>query len=312
VQEPARVLKGPSRASGVTRPASFEIAGVRFSLQGSAPAVPFPDAYRSFLERRFRGPSRITVPLTIRVDDRVPAPRDPVCRTEGWMLARGNDYTLALAPPLLGGRAAVTARFPPGVGRVAVTVADPGRNPLTYPVDQILMMHLLALRDGAILHAAGLGLGRRGFAFCGCSGAGKSTLARQLRRRPRWSPLSDDRVIVRRIGGTYRLFGTPWPGQGKIAVNGSFPCAGLVFLRHARENGLERLSARDALHRLLPVASVPWYDREPTDRVLDFLGELVERIPVWELAFRPDRTVGPFFERALGARARRRPPRQDR
>jgi hypothetical protein len=281
---------------------------VRFTPRGPAPSVPFPAAYRGFVGARYRGPDRITVPLGVSIDDRVPAPRDPICRTEGWMLARGKDYALALAPPLLRGRAAVTARFPPGVDCVEITVADPGRNPLTYPVDQILMMHLLAPRGGAILHAAGLGFGRRGFAFCGCSGAGKSTLARQLRGRPRWSPLSDDRVIVRRIGASYRVFGTPWPGQGKIAVNGSFPCAGLVFLRHARENGVARLTAGEALHRLLPVASVPWYDREPADEVVAFLGGLVECVPAWELAFRPDRSLGPFLEKTLGAPARRRTP----
>ncbi len=303
VQEPPRVLRRRPSAAARGPAVLFEIAGVRFVSRRPLPPLAFSPAYRSFTAARHRGPGRVTIPLHIRAAQRLPAPRTPLFRTESWTISRDEDYLLALGSPAARSQAALIARFPPALDRLEVTVADGRPNPIAYPVDQILMMHLLAGRAGCILHAAGLGLGRRGFAFCGCSGAGKSTLARQLHGRGRWSPLSDDRVIVRAIGGGYRLFGTPWPGTGEIAENRSFSCRGLVFLRHAREHRLQRLPGPAALRRLLPVASVPWYDPGPMALVLDFLAALVAQVPAWELSFRPERSVAAFLERELGLRA---------
>jgi hypothetical protein len=50
------------------------------------------------------------------------------------------------------------------------------------------------------------------------------------------------------------------------------------------------------LEQLLPVTSIPWYDREVLPDVLDFCGDLVSSVPAYELYFRPDPGVVDFLE----------------
>jgi hypothetical protein len=187
----------------------------------------------------------------------------------------------------------------------AVTASFRGvdANPLAYPADQVLLMYLLARRCGAIFHAAGFGWRGCGFVFLGRSGAGKTTLSRLLLGRPGWEPLSDDRVIVRRIGEGHLLFGTPWPGEAGLAENGWFPLNGLCFLRQGSVNRLAALQPRAALERILPLSSIPWFDREALGPVLDFLGSLAAAVPAWDLEFRDDASVAELLEDCL--------PRQD-
>ncbi|MBN1871211.1 MAG: hypothetical protein JW800_01410, partial [Candidatus Omnitrophica bacterium] len=80
-----------------------------------------------------------------------------------------------------------------------------------------IMGHLLfidiAPMHGAILvHGSGIVLNGEGFIFLGKSGEGKSTIAKLWMGRRGVKVLSDDRLIIRRTGKDYYLYGTPWPG----------------------------------------------------------------------------------------------------
>lgn len=187
--------------------------------------------------------------------------------------------------------------------------ADDGAvsSPLRYPLDQILLMYALAARGGILVHATGVVVEGRAVACCGVSGAGKSTLARLLAETGAGGLLSDDRVILRRgslrplgerghrpaaEGGSpaasLLAYGTPWPGDARVAVNGSAPLGALLFLRHGPENRVTPLSASGALHRLLPVASVPWFDAEVLSSALGVCEDVVGAVPAFELEFRPE------------------------
>lgn len=164
-------------------------------------------------------------------------------------------------------------------------------NPVSYPLDQILLMCGLARRDGVILHGAGLSAAGRGFVFLGRSGAGKTTLSRLLAENLRGTLLSDDRVIVRKRQDGYSMHGTPWPGEAGIATNGSAPLTALLFLVQAEENRIMPVTPTAALERLLPVASVPWYDAGMTSAALSTCEQLTQDVPAFDLRFTPDRRV---------------------
>lgn len=159
-------------------------------------------------------------------------------------------------------------------------------NPLRYPLDQVLLMHHLALRQGLILHSAGARMGRSGALFAGVSGAGKSTLARLLDRGGH-RVLSDDRMVVRKTGSGYTLFGTPWPGDAGMAVNEGAGLTGLFFLHRGGQNRLVKLSRAAALRRLLPVASIAWYDAAMTEAALATCGAMLQQVPAFDLFFQP-------------------------
>ncbi len=123
------------------------------------------------------------------------------------------------------------------------------KNPLLYPLDQLLLMHLLSRREGAIIHAAGLALQGRGYIFPGKSGAGKSTLSRLLLGSEQVEMLSDDRVVARKIKGRFEVFGTPWAGDAGIAENKNFPLSGIFFIHHAGENTIKAVEPKTAIRK---------------------------------------------------------------
>lgn len=162
------------------------------------------------------------------------------------------------------------------------------RNIIQYPLDQLLMIHVAAARSAAILlHAAGGAIDGNGVLFAGQSGAGKSTVSRLLGngKGPRF--FSDDRIMLRRFGSKLSMYGTPWPGDAGIAINESVPLKAICFLRHAQNTALRPLAPEEVLQRLLPVASIPWYERALSEKTLKLCEFLIERYPAYELAFRP-------------------------
>jgi hypothetical protein len=164
-------------------------------------------------------------------------------------------------------------------------------NPLRYPIDQLLLIHLLPRRDGVLLHAAGVRRDGRALLFAGRSGAGKSTLTRLALRQDGWDGLSDDRMIVRLVDSEVLAFGTPWGGTDQIAVNQGAPLGALAFLHQAPRNRLQRLEPRRALEQLLPVASILWFDVDRMTQSLTLCEQLLERVPAYELHFRDEVSI---------------------
>ncbi|MDA3894652.1 MAG: hypothetical protein PF482_00750 [Desulfobacteraceae bacterium] len=165
------------------------------------------------------------------------------------------------------------------------------RNPVEYPLDQILMMHFLARNSGMLIHSAGWRLNDNGWIFAGKSGAGKSTISNLIVEETGTTFLSDDRIVVRKIGQDFLMYGTPWPGDAGYAVNESVPLKGILFLSKGAENNIRKLNPSDAIARLMPVVSIPWYDREKVELMMDFCDILIGSIPMYELAFVPDKAA---------------------
>lgn len=218
-----------------------------------------------------------------------------------WTLFRsGEEYWMVSRPPgwpepvwaacISAGCDRVTLHCGEGM----ITRDDAGSrvvDPFCYPLDQIVCMLYLATRGGVIVHAAGMGTARGGFVFAGRSGAGKSTLSRQLVGREGVRALSDDRVVLRKIGGGFRMYGTPWPGEARIAENGWAPLERIFFLQKSPEDRLVPLTPGEAMERLMPVVSAPWFSRELIVPQLAFLDELLAAAPAFDLHFRPTAAV---------------------
>ena len=182
-------------------------------------------------------------------------------------------------------------------------------NPFRYPLDQLLMMYHLAGRGGLVVHSAGLELAGKALVFPGASTAGKSTLARVLVKAGlEDSLLSDDRMIVRTAdagpggggpgGGPdgapapgFVAWGTPWPGDAGIRRNACAPLAALLFLVKDERTFLAPLGPGEAMRRLMPVISCPWYDSERLPGILDTCARLSEGVPCFDLHFRPTAEV---------------------
>lgn len=81
-----------------------------------------------------------------------------------------------------------------------------------------------------------------------------------------------------------------------MARNEHAPLNALCFLTQASDTRLRDLAPAEALQRLLPITTLPWFDAAGIGRALDACAELIASVPCYELLFEPCRTS---VERAL-------------
>lgn len=173
--------------------------------------------------------------------------------------------------------------------------------PLEYPLDELLFIHFLASGRGAEIHACGVMDSQgQGHLFVGQSGAGKTTMARLWESETGITILSDDRIVLRQMGGRFWMYGTPWHGEGGFASPARAPLTRVYFLRHGRENnGLPEalpLMGAEVVARMMAAGFVPFYNPRALDFTLGFFEQAVKAVPSYELTFVPDERVVDFIQ----------------
>lgn len=164
-------------------------------------------------------------------------------------------------------------------------------DPLEYPLDEVLVGHLLGRGRGVEIHGCGIvDRDGRGLLFAGQSGAGKTTTAR-LWEHESVTVLSDDRIIIREVGSEMRMFGSPWHGEAELASPASAPLAGVFLLTQATESSVRELSAAEAVARLFACGFPPFHDAQALAFTIEFLERIATKVPVRELRFTRDRSA---------------------
>ena len=173
------------------------------------------------------------------------------------------------------------------------------RDPLAYPLDELLIMHHLTQEQAIELHGVGI-VGPDGTSnlFVGHSGAGKSTTARLWTSLHKVEILSDDRIIVResparelRPGDDPKqifMYGTPWHGEGCFALPQRAPLQRIFVLEHGHGNVITRLSRSQMVAELFARAFVPFHRHEYVDHALSFLESVADSVPCYRYSFEPD------------------------
>jgi len=291
------------------------IGGVDFSIRGAAPIVhddPLHN-YDPFLGGPAVQASDIEVGVRLERGDHPDTGELEQIFDSGhsWTVSRSGNQRCVIATVPRHGEVLWSARFdllPREItvycGERMFVEREDGEvvsNPVRYPLDQILLMYVLGGEGGILVHAAGMFRGTRGLAFPGPSGAGKTTLSRLLEKNGRNRLLSDDRIVLRKGAGGFRMHGTPWPGEAGTATNGRSELRCLVFMRHGGDGRLAGLSPAEAAERLMPTVSVPWYDGETAPCILAAIDELVTAVPAFEFAFTPGETAVEPLEELLSS-----------
>jgi hypothetical protein len=178
-------------------------------------------------------------------------------------------------------------------GDIYIRAHEPGcfLNPLTYPLGEILMVNLLSLGRGGMFHACGIKDNGQGVLFVGVSGAGKSTLANLWKCKKAVTVLSDDRIIVRKVGGRFWIYGTPWHGDAKACSPEKAPLEKIFFLRHAEKNEIKKMSLINAISRMIVCSFPTFWDKKGMEFTLGFIDELTREVSCYELSFVPDERV---------------------
>jgi len=229
-----------------------------------------------------------------------------------WRLCQSDDgFQFDFSAPFFGPkpykRLLLDREFRKGTLQMNLECADhaiPGFC-LSYPLDELLIMHRLTREKAIELHGTGI-VRPNGEAnlFVGHSGAGKSTTTRLWTEVEDVEVLSDDRIIVRRdegkeqqiprfarndnASGKMRMYGTPWHGEAMFASPNSAPLTRIFVLEHGHGNVITPLSPSQAVAELFARSFVPFHRHEYVESALVFLEELVDSFPVYRYSFEPD------------------------
>jgi hypothetical protein len=164
-------------------------------------------------------------------------------------------------------------------------------DPYFGPIIELLLMHYLAQERGIILHACGIVIEDKGILFVGESGAGKSTLARMWDQENGVDILSDDRIIVRKQGHEFRVYGTPWHGEAAFGSPREARLERIFFLSHGQENSTKEMTGLDPVSHLLTCSFPPLWDHQGMEFALEFFSQLAAQVPFQELSFKPEKSV---------------------
>jgi hypothetical protein len=218
-----------------------------------------------------------------------------------WQLARlHEDFVFTFRSEMGGAVPYKTARFNASFTAGDVRMFRPHFdqaardlvNPLEYPLDELLLIHLLSQGRGVEIHGCALvdGAGRA-YVFAGQSGAGKSTIARLWVDHPGVRLLSDERVVLRTDRDPIAVYGTPWHGDALLASPLCGRLAGVFFLHHAVSNVVTRLRPSLALAKLFSCSFLPFHGAAPVNDTGASLDRVVNQTPCYRLGFRPDLSV---------------------
>jgi hypothetical protein len=223
-----------------------------------------------------------------------------------WRLrAAGRQLAFSFISPKFGDAPYKTALFEPDFSAGTVHLHRPYYRPslpvypLEYPLDELVITNWLALGRGVEIHGCGIvDTDGAGYLFAGHSGAGKSTIARLWRRSGGVTILSDDRIIIRKIGSEIWMYGTPWHGDEPLASPTRARRTRGFFLRHASGYELGAIGRAEVVARLFACSFPPFFSAPALAFTVSFLTELGELVPFSELSFFPDRNAVDFIRAA--------------
>ncbi len=162
-------------------------------------------------------------------------------------------------------------------------------NTFLNSIGEVAFRNRILFHDGLVIHGSAIACENKGIIFSGPSGTGKSTQSGLWRKYKKAELINDDRPAIRVIDGSSYVFGTMWNGSSKKYTNRSAPLAAIVLLQQNKENIIERLSADEAVKRLMPRSFLPYNNEENMGRALKNLEKIVSVTPVYLLKCRPDR-----------------------
>ena len=159
---------------------------------------------------------------------------------------------------------------------------------------------ILALNQGALLHASAVIKGRNAFLFFAHSGGGKSTIANLSRK---FCVIGDDVVAVRRIAKKFYAFPTPWIQEGFVSLEreNSAGVAAAFFIKKSSRVSIRRILPEEALVRILR-GQVHFLSHTPGIAAKDIfytVSDFVKRVPCYEMGFTRKADPWPKIEEAL-------------
>lgn len=254
----------------------------------------FPQSYEKFLIQTTAEASKASAVLNefnLAVEDRTEPGRvnktTSICITDIWELWNNSEGQFTFLGPR--NKPPVTfhivQEFTDGI--VYGDFSGKGQSD-TYAfegIEIVIFTNWLANFSDVILHAAGIAVDGKGFAFVGSSGVGKSTLSEALAKEPGVTMLGEDQVVLRYLDEQFWIFGTPWHERPELCSPIGVPLTKVFFLERTDGEQFERLSPIEGVKRLLQTAFIPYYRSGKLPGILNRLTMLAEEVPFYRLRY---------------------------
>ena len=156
---------------------------------------------------------------------------------------------------------------------------------------------LLTAHGGIFLHASFVSYGGQAILFTAPKQTGKSTQAALWEHYRGAEIVNGDRALLRKTGGVWMAYGSPYCGTSGICKNRALPVAAIVLLAQAEKNSVRPATPREAAAAFLDGCT---YDPETqTGTVLDFALQLWKEQRMLCLGCRPEESAVSCLENAL-------------
>jgi hypothetical protein len=164
---------------------------------------------------------------------------------------------------------------------------DKDIDPLEYPLDGLVLYYLTVIYGDILIHASGINNAGHGYIFSGVSGRGKSTMAR-LWENSGARVIHDDRLILRKTDGSYRMFNTP-------VYNNDEPDESVLnkifIIEHGISNKLLPVKGAKAVSLVMANCIQHNWGQYIIARLLGSISIMCATIPIVKLSFQPDRSI---------------------
>lgn len=156
------------------------------------------------------------------------------------------------------------------------------------------------LKQGTlILHSASIEVDGEAILFMAPSGIGKSTQARLWEEFRSAKTLNGDKNAIFRKEGKFMAGGVPFCGTSHICENYESPLKAIVFLKQAKENQIRRLKGMEAVKAVFENCFGHQKVLECMEGMMTIVTDLLQEIPVYELACTPDENAVVCLEKML-------------
>lgn len=163
--------------------------------------------------------------------------------------------------------------------------------PLPQDLEIVFYVNWLGKFGDLVLHASGIAIDGKGYAFVGSSGVGKSTLARKLSQNENITVLGEDQLVLRFLENRFWIFGTPWHEDPCLCSPIGVPLEQIFFLEKTGISVKSPVTAIEGVTRLLQTAFIPYYRPEVVSLILERLDILTESIAMLKLSYLLDSDV---------------------
>lgn len=140
--------------------------------------------------------------------------------------------------------------------------------------------------SGFMLHSSAVAYENKAYLFSAPSGTGKSTHTEIWQRvfgKENAVIINDDKPVIKQEGESFYVYGTPWSGKGDKNLNIKIPLQGICFLQRGEENQIHRISAKDAIMKVLNQTVRP-PEANVMNSLLNLLDGLLTNVPVYSLS----------------------------